>query len=215
MIKFTIILLYLFLVFLISIVFKKFNENSRETVRKIVHIGIGPLIPIAKFIKIDQNSALIFTGIVSLMVFFNYIYKLFPTIEDVERKSFGTLFYCLSLFFLIYLFWDKDPYALITGFFIMTFGDGLAGLIGKSFNSRSWIFFKQKKSLFGTMTMFLTSLIVVCSVGYAQQNRLNLNLNYFTIAFFATLLEQFSVLGIDNFIVPISSALFFNFFITS
>ena len=147
------------------------------------------------------------------MVFINYTYKLFPTIEDVERKSYGTLFYCLSLFILIYLFWDKDPYALIAGFFIMTFGDGLAGLIGKSFNSKSWIFFKQKKSLFGTMTMFLTSLIVVCSVGYTQQN--SLNLNYFIIAFFATLLEQFSVLGIDNFIVPISSALFFNFFITS
>ena len=95
----------------------------------------------------------------------------------------------------------------------MTFGDGLAGLIGKSFNSNSWILFKQKKSLFGTITMFLTSLIVVCSMGYIQQN--NLNLNYFTIAFFATLLEQFSILGIDNFIVPISSALFFNFFITS
>ena len=95
----------------------------------------------------------------------------------------------------------------------MTFGDGLAGLIGKSFNSKSWIFFQQKKSLYGTITMFLTSLIVVCSIGYAQQN--SLNLNYFVIAFFATLLEQFSVLGIDNFIVPISSALFFNFFITS
>jgi len=131
-------------------------------------------------------------------------------IEDIERKSYGTLFYCLSLFILIFLFWDKDPYALITGFFIMTFGDVLAGLIGKSFNSKSWIIFKQKKSLFGTLTMFLTSLIIVCSIGYAQQN--NLNLNYFSIAFFATLLEQFSVLGIDNFIVPISSALCFNFF---
>ena len=95
----------------------------------------------------------------------------------------------------------------------MTFGDGLAGVIGKNFHSKSWIFFKQKKSLFGTMTMFLTSLIVVCSIGYAQQN--SLNLNYFTIAFFATVLEQFSILGIDNFIVPISSALFFNFFITN
>ena len=147
------------------------------------------------------------------MVFINYTYKLFPTIEDVDRKSYGTLFYCLSLFILIYLFWDKNPYALITGFFIMTFGDGLAGLIGKSFDSKSWIFFKQKKSLLGTMTMFLTSLIVVCSIGYTQQN--SLNLNYLTIAFFATLLEQFSVLGIDNFIVPISSALFFNFLITS
>ena len=213
MIKFTVILLYLFSIFLISIVFKKYNKESREIVRKIIHIGIGPLIPIAQFLKINQNSALIFTGIVSLMVFINYNYKLFPTIEDVERKSYGTLFYCLSLFILIYLFWDKDPYALISGFFIMTFGDGLAGLIGKSFNSKSWIFFKQKKSLYGTITMFLTSLIVVCSIGYSLQN--SLNLNYFTIAFIATLLEQFSVLGIDNFIVPISSALFFNFFITS
>ena len=213
MIKFTVILLYLFSIFLISIVFKNYNKDRKEFVRKIIHIGIGPLIPIAQFLKISQNSALIFTGIVSLIVFINYNYKLFPTIEDVERKSYGTLFYCLSLFILIYLFWDKDPYALITGFFIMTFGDGLAGLIGKNLNSKSWIFFKQKKSLFGTMTMFLTSLIVVCSIGYAQQN--SLNLNYFTIAFFATLLEQFSVLGIDNFIVPISSALFFNFFITS
>ena len=213
MIKFTVILLYLFSIFLISIVFKKYNEDSKEIVRKIIHIGIGPLIPIAQFLKINQSSALIFTGIVSLMVFINYNYKLFPTIEDVERKSYGTLFYCLSLFILIYLFWDKDPYALISGFFIMTFGDGLAGLIGKSFDSKSWILFKQKKSLYGTITMFLTSLIVVCSIGYAQQN--SLNLNYFTIAFFATFLEQFSVLGIDNFIVPISSALFFNFFITS
>ena len=213
MIKFTVILLYLFSIFLISIVFKKYNEDSREIVRKIIHIGVGPLIPIAQFLKIDQNSALIFTGIVSLMVFINYTYKLFPTIEDVERKSYGTLFYCLSLFFLIYLFWNKNPYALIAGFFIMTFGDGLAGLIGKSFNSKSWIFFKQKKSLFGTMTMFLTSLIVVCSIGFAQQN--NFNLNYLTLALFATLLEQFSILGIDNFIVPISSALFFNFFITN
>ena len=213
MIKFTAIILYLFSIFLISIDFKKYNEDSREIVRKIIHIGIGPLIPIAQFLKINQNSALIFTGIVSLMVFINYTYKLFPTIEDVERKSYGTLFYCLSLFILIYLFWDKDPYALISGFFIMTFGDGLAGLIGKSFNSKSWIFFEQKKSLYGTITMFLTSLIVVCSIGYSQQK--SLNLNYFTIAFIATLLEQFSVLGIDNFIVPISSALFFNFLITS
>ena len=95
----------------------------------------------------------------------------------------------------------------------MTFGDGLAGLLGKSFNSKNWTFFKQKKSLFGTIAMFLTSLIVVCSIGYAQQK--SLNLNYLTIAFLATVLEQFSVLGIDNLIVPITSALCFNFFITN
>ena len=96
----------------------------------------------------------------------------------------------------------------------MTFGDGLAGLIGKSFNSKSWLIFKQKKSLFGTLTMFLASLIVVCSVGgYAQQN--GFNLNYFAIAVLATLLEQFSIVGIDNLIVPVTSSLCFNFFVTN
>ena len=213
MIKFAIILLYLFLIFLISAVYKKYNENNREFVRKIIHIGIGPIIPIAQFLEIDQIAALIFTGIISFLVLINYTYKIFPTIEDVERKSYGTLFYCLSLFILIWLYWNKDPYALITGFFIMTFGDGLAGLIGRSINSKSWIFFKQKKSLFGTITMFLTSLIVVSSLGYTQE--FSFNLNYFMIAFIDTFLEQFSILGIDNLIVPITTALFYNFYVTN
>ena len=213
MLKIACICIYIFLIFLLSSIFQKDSPNKNELKRKIIHIGIGPLIPIAKFLKIDQNSALFFTGIILLLVLINYTFKIFPTIEDVERKSYGTLFYCLSLFILISLFWDKDPYSLITGFFIMTFGDGLAGLVGKTFNSRSWFFLGQKKSLIGTLTMFLTSLIIVSSIGYTQQN--SLNLNYFTIAFIATLLEQVSFLGIDNFIVPILSALCFNFFTTN
>ena len=213
MLDITLICIYIFSIFLLSSIFQKYRPNNNELKRKIIHIGIGPLIPIAKLLEIDQNSALFFTGIISLLVLINYTFKIFPTIEDIERKSYGTLFYCLSLFILISLFWDRDPYSLITGFFIMTFGDGLAGLVGKTFNSRSWFFLKQKKSLIGTLTMFVTSLIIVSSLGYTQQN--NLNLNYFTIAFIATLLEQISFAGIDNFIVPITSAICFNFFITN
>ena len=213
MLKFIPILVYIFSVFLISIIYKRFNEDNKEALRKIIHIGIGPLIPIAQYLKIDQNSALTFTGIISILIFLNYLYKLFPSIEDVDRKSFGTLFYCLSLFFLIFLFWEKDPYSLVAGFFIMTFGDGLAGLIGKNFKSKSWLFLNQKKSLFGTITMFLTSFIVVSSVGYIQQN--NFNINFLMIAFIATALEQFSVIGIDNFIVPIGAAICFNIFVTN
>ena len=212
MLEFAVIFIYIFTIFVLSIIYKKFNPNNKEALRKIIHIGIGPLIPLAKYLEINQNSAIYCTGFISLLILINYKYKLFPTIEDVERKSFGTLFYCLSLFILIVFFWDKDPDSLIAGFFIMTFGDGLAGLIGKNFDSKSWFFLEQKKSYFGTMTMFFTSLIVVLGIGYFQQY--NFNLNFLTIALIATLLEQFSIFGIDNFIVPISAAICFNFFIT-
>ena len=212
MLEFAVIFIYIFTIFVLSIIYKKFNPNNKEALRKIIHIGIGPLIPLAKYLEINQNSAIYCTGFITLLILINYKYKLFPTIEDVERKSFGTLFYCLSLFILIVFFWDKDPDSLIAGFFIMTFGDGLAGLIGKNFDSKSWFFLEQKKSYYGTMTMFFTSLIVVLGIGYFQQY--NFNLNFLTIALIATLLEQFSIFGIDNFIVPISAAICFNFFIT-
>ena len=213
MLEFSFILIYIFIIFLISIIYTKFNPKNKEVIRKIIHIGIGPLIPFAKYLNISQTSALYFTGIISLLTFINYQYRLLPTIEDVDRKSYGTLFYCLSLFILIYFYWDKDPTSLIAGFFIMTFGDGFAGLIGKNFQSKNWIFLNQKKSLFGTLTMFFTSLIVVFSLSYFQKYTFNINI--FTIAFVSTILEQFSILGIDNFIVPITAALCFNFFITS
>ena len=212
MLKFALLLLYIFSIFLISIIYKKFTEDNKEALRKIIHIGMGPLIPIAQYLQIDQKSALTFTAIISILIFLNYSYKFFPSIEDVDRKSFGTLFYCISLFILIFFFWEKDPYALMAGFFIMTFGDGLAGLIGKNLKSKNWIFFKQKKSLFGTATMFLTSLLVVCSLAYIQ--KYNFNINLLMIAFIATTLEQFSVIGIDNFLVPLASAIYFNIFVT-
>ena len=212
MLNFVFILIYIFIIFLISIIYKRFNPNNKEALRKIIHIGIGPLIPLAKFLGIDQISALYFTGLVSLLTFINYQSKLFPTIEDVDRKSYGTLFYCLSLFILIYLYWNKDPTSLMAGFFIMTFGDGFAGLIGKNFQSKSWFFFNQKKSFFGTITMFITSLIVIFGLSYFQ--KYSLNINIITIAFISTVIEQFSIFGIDNFIVPISAAFCFNYFTT-
>ena len=94
----------------------------------------------------------------------------------------------------------------------MTFGDGFAGLIGKNFQSKSWFFLNQKKSFLGTITMFITSLMVVLCLSYFQNYSLNINI--FTIAFISTVLEQFSIFGIDNLIVPISAAFCFNFFIT-
>ena len=212
MLNFVFILIYIFIIFFISIIYKRFNPNNKEALRKIIHIGIGPLIPLAKFLGIDQISALYFTGLVSLLTFINYQSKLFPTIEDVDRKSYGTLFYCLSLFILIYLYWNKDPTSLMAGFFIMTFGDGFAGLIGKNFQSKSWFFLNQKKSFFGTMTMFITSFIVVFGLSYFQ--KYSLSINIITIAFISTVIEQFSIFGIDNLIVPISAAFCFNYFIT-
>ena len=213
MLNFALIGIYIVFIFLISKLFKNFYPNNQELLRKIIHIGMGPLIPLAKFLEIEQSAAQYFAGGMSILIVINYIYKLFPIIEDVDRKSFGTFFYCFSLLILISLFWEQDPLALTAGFFIMTLGDGLAGLIGKNFKSRSWKIFNQKKSIIGTTTMFLISLSVLSILGYT--NNINFNYYYFGIALLATLLEQISIIGIDNFSVPIFTSIVFHLLITN
>ena len=211
MLNFALIGIYIVFIFLISKLFKNFYPNNQELLRKIIHIGMGPLIPLAKFLEIEQSAAQYFAGGMSILIVINYIYKLFPIIEDIDRKSFGTFFYCFSLLILISLFWEQDPLSLTAGFFIMTFGDGLAGLIGKNFKSKSWTIFNQKKSIIGTTTMFLISLLVVSVLGY--QNNIDFNYYYFGIALLATLLEQISIIGIDNFSVPIITSTIFHLLI--
>ena len=213
MLNFALIGIYIVFIFLISKLFKNFYPNNQELLRKIIHIGMGPLIPLAKVLEIEQSAAQYFAGGMSILIVINYIYKLFPIIEDVDRKSFGTFFYCFSLLILISLFWEKDPLALTAGFFIMTLGDGLAGLIGKNFKSRSWKIFNQKKSIIGTTTMFLISLLIVSILGY--QNNINFNYYYLGIALLATLLEQISIIGVDNFSVPITTSTMFHLLITN
>ncbi len=213
MLNFALIGIYIVFIFLISKLLKNFYPNNQELLRKIIHIGMGPLIPLAKFLEIEQSAAQYFAGSISILILINYIYKLFPIIEDIDRQSFGTFFYCFSLLILISLFWEQDPLSLTAGFFIMTFGDGLAGLIGKNFKSKSWKIFNQKKSIIGTTTMFLISFLVVSILGY--KNNLDFNYYYFWIALLATVLEQISIIGIDNFSVPIVTSTVFHLLITN
>ena len=212
MISIIFIIFYLLLLFSVTFIYKLFRPNNKELLRKIIHIGVGPLIPLAKFLEINQNLAQYIAAIVSILVLINYVYRLFPIIEDIDRKSFGTLFYCLSLFILITFFWDKDPLSLFAGVFIMTFGDGLAGLLGKNLKSKTWIIFNQKKSLIGTATMFLVSLIITGSLAYFGNHEISFFLPL--IALLATTIEQFSIAGIDNLFVPIVSAIAFNLLVT-
>ena len=208
MISIIFIIFYLSFLFSVTFIYKLYRPNNKELLRKIIHIGVGPLIPLAKFLEINQNLAQYIAAVISILVLFNYVYRLFPIIEDIDRKSFGTLFYCLSLFILISFFWDKDPSSLFAGVFIMTFGDGLAGLLGKNFKSKKWIIFNQKKSLIGTTTMFIVSLIIVGSLAYFGSHQISFFLPL--IALLATIVEQFSIAGIDNLFVPIVSAIAFN-----
>ena len=135
--------------------------NQRELSRKIVHIGTGPVLPLAWFLQVPASIAVPCAVVVTLIAFINHRWNLLPAVEDVGRNSYGTVAYGFAICLLLILFWADNPAAACAGVLVMAFGDGLAGLIGRAVRSPNWTLLDQRKSIVGTTTMAITSAVVL------------------------------------------------------
>ena len=179
--------------------------NQQELSRKIVHIGTGPVIPLAWWIGIPAGLAIAVSSIITLGLLINHQLRFIPAMEDVPRQTYGTIAYGLSITILLILFWSQNPAAVSIGVLTMAFGDGLAGLIGRQVKSPSWTILNQRKSIAGTLTMAITGSILLVLITTLSGQHLE-PLQIIGITSLAVSLEQISPWGIDNLTVPIGVA---------
>ena len=183
-------------------------STTSELARKVVHIGSGNVILLAWWLQIPAWIGISASIIASIIALLSYYIPFLPGINSVGRRSWGTFFYAVSIGVLIAWFWPlkQFQYAAI-GILVMTWGDGLAGLIGQQFGKHLYEIWGMKKSWEGSLTMALTSYIVSSLVLLSVQGNVwQTWLVSVAIALVATVLEAFSKLGIDNFTVPLGSA---------
>ena len=180
--------------------------NQRELSRKIVHIGIGPVLPLAWLLDVPTSIAVPCAVVVTLIAFINHRWNLLPAVEDVGRNSYGTVAYGIAICLLLILFWAENPAAACAGVLVMAFGDGLAGLIGRAVRSPNWTLLDQRKSIVGTTTMAITSAVVLLALVLITQSQLT-PLRLLAVCTLAVGLEQLSLWGIDNLTVPLGVAL--------
>ena len=204
-----IILGWLIIVFITALVLRTFSNKKEELTRKIIHIGTGPIIPLAWWLEISRSTGILASIIVTFCLITNYKFKLIPGIEDINRKSYGTIAYSISITLLMIFFWSSNPSAVCAGILVMAFGDGLAGLIGREINSKTWIIFGQTKSIAGTLTMGISSTIILIILSILTGTDLS-PIQLSSIAFLSIILEQIGPWGIDNITVPIGVAITWN-----
>ena len=200
--------LWLTLLAAAALVVRRRWNGQREWSRKLVHIGTGAVVPIAWLCGIDRSIAIPAAGLITLLAALNHRMRVIPAIEDVGRRSYGTIAYGASITLLLLLYWPAEPAAVAAGVLVMALGDGLAGLLGPLVISPSWCIWGQRKSVVGTAAMAAGSLLVLALLqqlaaagGLAHPSAAGLLL----ITAAAVLLEQAAVAGIDNFSVPVAS----------
>jgi phytol kinase len=201
-------LAWLGLVGLAAMITYQLTPRGSEFVRKVVHIGAGQIILLAWWMQIPAWVGIGAAIALSLVSVLSYWLPLLPSINNIGRKSWGTCFYAMSIGILVAWFWPLGlPQYAVLGVLVMTWGDGLAGLIGRQYGRHRYVLWGSQKSWEGTAVMAIVSAIVSLLVllpthGHNWQSWATAG----TIGLVAAGLESFSKLGVDNLTVPIGSA---------
>jgi phytol kinase len=187
---------------------RRFTSANPEITRKIVHIGAGQVILLAWWLQTPTWMGITASVLFSLVALLSYRYPILPGINGVGRHSLGTFFYATSIGLLTAAFWPMNlPQYAALGILVMTWGDGLAALVGQNFGRHRYKVLGSTKSWEGSLTMLLMSftvslLILGCTAGFTAPILLIAAL----VALAATILETLSFYGLDNLTVPLGSA---------
>jgi len=188
----------------------RYTTTDPEKIRKVVHIGTGQVILLAWWLEIPAWVGITASILASVVTLLSYKFPILPGINSVGRKSLGTFFYALSIGILVAWFWHiQQPQYAAIGILVMTWGDGLAALIGQKYGKHPYKIGGIQKSWEGSLTMALVSYLVTSLILFAVQG--NIWQTYvvsIAVALVATALEAFSKLGVDNLTVPVGSAAF-------
>ena len=192
---------------------KSSGDKDDELSRKIVHIGTAATIPMAWAFGLSKILIVSCGILITAFTVFNRRWRLLNSIEDIGRKSFGTTAYGLSITLLVALLWPERADAVTAGILVMGIGDGCAGLIGRHVNSPRWTLFGQTKSLAGTLTMAIASMVCLFGLSLSTSTEISIP-TMLIISSSAVVLEQISVAGVDNLTVPVGVALLWQLLIS-
>ena len=211
-------LIFILLTFILAIPFYRIKP---EYSRKEIHIMLGNFYFIALLYFTEWYFACLGPFVFIFVNYFSIKYQLIKVMlrnEKVKDKSkikkdYGTVYYAISLTILTIYSWKiNKPDIGLCPFLSMAFGDGMACIIGGAIKSPYKIIFGAKKSLAGSLTMFIVNIIIFGIYFYYYNIKLWIIKSIF-IGFFSTILEAFSPFGTDNLTVPLCNLYIISFLI--
>ena len=205
-----IIVSYLYIA-LVIIGAKIFEKKGKEASRKFIHIMLGNWWIIAMYFFTSVWFAVLVPATFVVINYLSYKFNLIKSMERDEgenKDSLGTVFYAVSLLVLVIFTFGviKNPWIGLCGIFTMAYGDGFSAIFGRRFKSKQFKIFGSTKSIIGSTTMFVITLIIHLIYFGVIGTELFV-LKAIVIALAATVMEVVSIKGTDNIIVPIITVL--------
>jgi phytol kinase len=210
--------LYAFgLLFIVEAIGKRLKWRQAFT-RKIIHIGAGMWIWGILVLFDTWTIGIIPFATFIVLNFIFYRFQIFKAMDAVDSSP-GTVYFAISITALFSLLWrtggalDRVPIAA-AAVMAMTWGDGLASIIGQKYGKHPYTTFGHTRSWEGSIAMVVSAFLVILLTlawlpGSAlSQNSISLSFGSVLLlslvgAGVAAVAEGFSPAGTDNLSVPL------------
>lgn len=179
--------------------------------RKVIHIGVGML---SWFLPLLFDSPWPFAFASLSFVVINLLdwrYGFFSSMASSDRSNLGTVYFPLAAGFVAIIFWDNPP-LMVAALMPLTWGDGLASVVGERLGQHRYTIWGTTRSLEGSAAFLLaggfsTWLALWLQAGSPELSPTAALLPALVVAFATTLTEAVSPFGLDNLTATASAVL--------
>ncbi len=205
---------YIYVILLLIFTEKILSKKYPTTSRKILHIMTGNIAFILPIFQTREMMAFLAAG---PFILFTFLMSSHSPIKSVRGRTseaghgLGLVYYAIAWAVLAYIFFDTKEVIAI-GILAMSYGDGLASIIGIKFGKKKYQIFEDVKSYIGSYAMFIFTFImmIIALLFYGK-----LSLTYealfllMCIAGISTIAEGVTPRGLDNLSVPFVAAILY------
>ena len=191
---------------------KIFKKKGKEASRKFIHIMLGNWWFIAMYYFTNVWFAAFVPATFVIINYISYKKDLIKVMERDVQYGLGTVYYAISLLILVIVSFGvyKEPSLGLIPNLVMAYGDGLAGLLGRMIKSKRYKLSDTKKSVAGSITMFVISTLLIGGYLLYWHKEIFWSTPHWPlvavlIGFAITAIEAISEKGTDNITVPLGT----------
>ena len=208
---FILCLLYVFTMIGLAELLRRRRGYGSGFTRKVIHIGVGMM---SWFLHLLFTSPWPFVAACGAFMVINLLdwrYDFFKAMKSSSRSNLGTVYFPLAAAVVALVFWDRPP-LMVAALMPLTWGDGLAPVIGATWGKRVYRIHTSTRTLEGSLGFFVagfvfTWLALWVMPGLPEISPAAAVLPALIIMGVTTLIEAVSIWGLDNLTVTAAAIL--------
>lgn len=209
-----IFLIYTFGIIGVAEALRRWRGYGSEFTRKMIHIGVGMMSWLLPFLfDIPWFFIAACAGFMILNLL-DWRYAFFPSMASADRSNLGTVYFPLVAGVVAFLFWDRPP-LMVAALMPLTWGDGLAPVMGRIYGRRPYRVHGHLRTLEGSTGFFVASLLFTWLALWVMPGSPDVTgagafVPALSVTAITTLVEAVSIWGIDNLSITAAATLLLN-----